>query len=189
MPRPSLYTPIEKIRIGYTDGQEFVTLSSREEYTGFYHVYPNGSAYSERTYDASRSVELLDVSTAYFTNANNKQYTDIKRVYYDKYIAPVYYLPNPTADEYRIGILSRYIVQKRNEPYIIIEVSKDQTDSINIMNRRGINGNLYRFKRIEWCITGPKEEVINSNLRILIGAEETIPGISRYLSDLTEFYK
>jgi hypothetical protein len=189
MPRPSLYTPKEKIRIGYTDGQEFVTLSSREEYIGFYHVYPNGSVYSERSYDVYKSVELLEVSTAYFNDPNNKRYTDIKKVKYDNYITPVYYSPTPTADDYRVGILNRYIVQKRNEPYIIIEVSKEQINTLNIVNTRGIDGNLYVGKRIEWCITGNREDVIKSNLRILTNAEDTIPGISKYLSDLTEFFK
>lgn len=189
MPRPSLYTPKEKIRIGYTNGQEYITLATRENYIGFYHIYPNGSVYSERMYDASRSVELLEMSTAYFNNEDNKVYFDLKKMKFDKYIAPVYYSPKPTADDYRIGILNRYIVQKRNETSILIEVSKEQLNSMNVTNRRGIDGNLYIGKRIEWCITGAREDVIKSNLRILTYAEDTMPGISNYFSDLTEFYK
>ena len=189
MPRTGTYTPKNKLRIGYTSGDEFVTAVGRNNYVGFYHRYPTGSIYSEREYDETRSIELIEISVSHIANINNITYYNLTDTSFNKYIKPKYQLPRPTAENYRVGIIIRYVVQKINEPENIIEISEEQARTININNRIGIDGNLYRFYKLQWSITGPREEIITANLRVLNTAELLIPGITKYFSDLTEFVK
>jgi hypothetical protein len=186
----SSYIPNNRIKTAYTSGREYIKLSDRTEYIGFYHTTPQGAIFTERVFDATKSEELILVPAGYFDNGNNSTYFGIKQnLKFNKYVLPVYYIPKPTPAEYNVGILRRYVVQKRNELNNITEISPEQAKSINTTNRIGIDGNLYKLYTVEWTLRGNINDVERANAKVLATAEAEIPGIRSYFSDLLEFYK
>ena len=188
MPRP-LYTPEYQIQTAlFTAGGEFHVINDQSEYIGFYHVYPDGSIFTGASYDAAVSQELQRVPGIAFTDTTQPYY-DITGQDYSRHVAPVYYLPEITAEDRRRGSLIRFIVQQRNDHDNITEIDVSQFNGINERNQIGIDGNGYLGREIIWTISGPRDEVQKANIRALVAAESDMPGIRMYLSDPLEFYQ
>jgi hypothetical protein len=184
---PQLHIPPSNIVKGYTNGQEYITSKTLEEYIGMYHVYPNGAIYSNASY-SNDSVELVKLPAHYFNDPNIILYRARTARVYDKYILPTYYFPKPTAKEIETGVMQRFICQKRNELSNILEIDKTQASMANMSNRRGIDLNIWKLVPVEWTIRGPEQAVEAANRRVLSVAERKMPGITTFLYDLLEFY-
>ena len=183
---PQLYTPKYKLKRGYTEGNEYIVRNTNENYTGLYHIYPNGAIYSngELTTD---SVELI--RNVFNDNPNNLTYFTLRNLSFDRYVYPVFYSAMPTPDDYRVGIVLRYFAQKINEPNTIIEIDSKQAKSANRSNKVGINRYIWNIQVIEWTISGNSEQVSKANKKVLSFTEQRMPGIHNYLTDPLEFYK
>lgn len=182
-----IYSPSNKIVRQYTYGREYVLFSTKQEYKGPYHIFPNGSVYTGTV--PSKQSELLEVYTNVYNDPNTSTYARITGKQFNNHTAPRYFYPRPTNDNYRAGYIERYLVQKINEPDVIYEISDADFRKINKENKQGINGALFRALRIKWLIVGAKNDIHNTNSRVVAYHERTIPGLSNYLSNFTEFSK
>ena len=200
-----IYTPVFRQEIGlYTEGKEWMFAETAEEYIGLYHKYPNGSVYSEAEWsnasqlltpyaEQTRPAVLIaedgEVSDIEAESKNNSIYFKLTGTRFNQYYAPPFYYPQPTEEMYAVGYMTRFFVQKINEPNQITEVNPEEFDRANNKNQPGIDGRLYKKIRIQWTIDGPIKEARKANQRILMHNESNFPGLSQYLSDLDEFHK
>lgn len=100
-----------------------------------------------------------------------------------------FYYPKPTEDDYIQGSFRRYFLQDvRNGE--IKEITSETYKSI-------ADKGYYRRTKLEWNLLGPSEdETVNGyiypgaiarNRDVVIQAEEVIPGMTEFLSDLKQF--
>ena len=185
MPRP-VYTPPEKIETSlYTSGKEWMFLNTNEEYIGLYHKYPNGSVYSEASFN-DFSQELESYAPAIETEFGGVYY-NLTQARFNNYIEPKYYQLIPTNADYENARVTRYFVQKRNDLSQIIEVDSESYNNVNNKNKTGIDAGRYRKIAINWSISGPRADVQKANHRVILNSN--VLELSDYLTDLLEFYK
>ena len=200
-----IYTPIFRQKLGlYTEGKEWMIEETSEEYIGLYHTYPNGSvytgpewsnksqlliAYATQTQPSALIAEDGNISDADAESKNNSIYFKLTGTRFNQYYSPPFYYPEPTEEMYNVGYMSRFFVQKINEPGQITEVNPEEFDRTNTKNQPGIDQNLYKKLKIEWTIEGPVKDVRIANQKVLSFNETSFPGIINYLSDLDEFHK
>lgn len=100
-----------------------------------------------------------------------------------------FYYPKPTEEDYIQGSFRRYFLQDvRNSE--IKEITSETYKSI-------ADKGYYRRTKLEWNLLGPSEdEIVNGysypgavarNRDVVLQAEEAIPGITEFLSDLRQF--
>ena len=100
-----------------------------------------------------------------------------------------FYYPKPTEEDYIQGSFRRYFLQDvRNSE--IKEITSETYKSI-------ADKGYYRRTKLEWNLLGPSEdEIVNGysypgavarNRDVVLQAEEAIPGITEFLSDLKQF--
>lgn len=180
------YYALHQILTGqYTRGLEFYTVDGIE-YKGPYHKLPNGQFFTGFVPHES-SIELFHLDTKI---ASSTDYRKLTKIETGKYVDPVYVLPSPTDNMYNEGFFYRYFVQQRNNPNsTIIEIDKEQFDSCNRTNGPGINENIWKKFRIQWIIRGDGITVSDLNRNILYTANNSFPGIIKYLTNLIEFLR
>jgi len=183
MARKKLFYPASEIEGPYYAGPgELVDLDGNE-YIGLY-VKATDQILSGKQIDSKS--KLLRPGIAKFKTPNTTRYFQITRREYTNTLLPVYHYPEPTPEQYDRQSLTRYFVQKINEPETsITEIDEQQYNDWNIDNKVGIDGNLYRRIKFDWTISGP--DIIKNNRRVLAYHETLMPGIKLYLSNITEF--
>lgn len=182
------YYPLGKIQTGkYTSGNEFVLdTADQEEYIGLYHLLPNGDYWTEAV--PSDNSKKLTKKRFDFSN-DVKAYNKINGVTQSNYISPISYIPIPTVDDYNIGYIFRYFVQKRNNPSKTIqEINSEQYNSLNIINSPGLSITSWNYVTIKWTIA--TQFAKNLNLQEIIKAEQSgFVNLSKYLLNPLEFWK
>lgn len=103
-------------------------------------------------------------------------------------------VPNPTDDDYSIGFINRFFIQKANdESSFIFEVSENE---FTIYETNA----FWKVLQIQWRISGPTESiykdgelsdrgVIASNKSSISIASSQLKNISLYLPNLLQFHK
>lgn len=106
----------------------------------------------------------------------------------------------PTDKDYENGSFIRFFIKKRNDENAqIIEITSDQYSRMN-KEKDGIDQNLYNGIEIEWKLVGPKNDIINNDLIVVYGIEDTnertvyfknnqMPGLIDKIKNFTEFAK
>jgi hypothetical protein len=100
-----------------------------------------------------------------------------------------FYYPKPTEEDYIQGTFRRYFLQ---------DVRSGEIKEINSETYKNIaNKGYYRRTKLEWNLLGPSEdETVNGyiypgavarNRDVVSQAEEVIPGMTEFLSDLKQF--
>ena len=100
-----------------------------------------------------------------------------------------FYYPKPTEEDYIQGSFRRYFLQDvRNS-----EIKEITSETYKNIADKG----YYRRTKLEWNLLGPSEdEIVNGysypgavarNRDVVLQAEEAIPGITEFLSDLKQF--
>lgn len=188
MPVSRPYYNLHQIITGrYTSGDEYV-LEDGTDYVGPFHILPTNQLFTgPRPEPKSKEIfeKRLDVTNdilRYNINTGNKT---------SRYETPIAISRVPTGDEYAIGIMERYFVQKRNSPSnTIIEIDNIQFNKINQQNNPGINGVIWKELLINWRISKiPKQDAYELNRRLVTEAENNFPGLKNFLSNYLEFYK
>lgn len=85
---------------------------------------------------------------------------------------PNSYYPQPTDDDYKKGYITRYFTKKENQNGYVIEISRDQYNSI-INGTADFDIRLYQTATILWKLTGPIRSVRQSQYNIIPGIIET----------------
>jgi len=183
--RKKLFYPKSEIEGPFVASPGDLIDAEGNEYTGLY-VKAGGQILSGN--EITSNSKVLRSGTVKFKTPNTTRYFQITELSFDNHILPEYFYPEPTEAQYKRQSLTRYFVQKINEPATTItEIDKSQYNKWNQNNSVGIDGNLYRRIQLDWTIAGP--DTITNNRRVLAFYENEMPGISRYLSDLNEFNK
>lgn len=100
-----------------------------------------------------------------------------------------FYYPKPTEEDYVQGTFRRYFLQ---------DVRNGEIKEITAETYRSIaDKGYYRRTKLEWNLLGPSEDqtingyiypgAVARNRDVVIQAEEIIPGIAEFLSDLKQF--
>jgi hypothetical protein len=85
---------------------------------------------------------------------------------------PTSYYPNPTEDDYKLGVFTRYFVVKTNEIQYI-ELSKEVHDKIQNQDERYMWEPYTPFK-LQWTIRGDEKYVANTNRDIILLTEKRL---------------
>ncbi len=182
------YYGLHRILLGqYTAGGEYL-LEDGTEYEGAYHVLPSGELFTEsRPQPDSKQLfeKIIGVHPSVI------KYNALRGSLAGKYISPHPIQPAPDEDDYEIGYIIRYFVQKRNNPFgTIMEIDVDQYSGINRRNNPGINGVLYNHALLEWRISKlPTADIIKLNRTNVIKASIKFPYLGTFLTNMLEFYK
>ena len=85
---------------------------------------------------------------------------------------PTQYYPQPTEDDYKLGVFTRYFVVKTNEIQYM-ELSKDIYDRIKNKDERYMWEPYTPFK-LQWTIKGDEKYVVNTNRNIILLTEKRL---------------
>jgi hypothetical protein len=117
-------------------------------------------------------------------------YDSIKGDLTSLYVPPTEYIPNITTTDITIGYIQRYFLMKRNEPGKFVEISEIQYNKYSLSNQQAIDANVWKRFALRWSIAGPLNEVIAANRKTVAvyESEDNLPGLSKFLFKLDEFY-
>lgn len=118
------------------------------------------------------------------------QYQNVGGINLSNQTYPIYFIPIVTKNDYTIGYIYRYFVQKIND-LTITEVNKDKYNDIN--------SQYYNKIVIKWIISGPKNNVYKNkileikgvqeqNIQTLNENEKKMKGLKTYLNNPLEFW-
>lgn len=188
MPVSRPYYNLHQILLGqYSNGNEYV-FDDGTDYVGPFHVLPNGQKFTGPRPEL-RSVQIFEKRNdidenvlRYNLNTGNRS---------SRYETPVSISRRPDSNEFSVGKMERYFVQKRTNPYnTIIEIDSIQFNKINTKNNPGINGNIWNALLLIWIISKiPSNDAYILNRMEVQRNQETFPGIEKYLIDYLEFYQ
>jgi hypothetical protein len=118
---------------------------------------------------------MISVTRYNTVNKNNKDAFRSKKI--------ITHVPSPTDEDYAIGYITRYFVQKVNDiNSFIYEVS---TDSISLY----IASPLYIWAELDWKISGDNQSIMDANKKSLNFVSKKMQKISLYLPNLLQFSK
>jgi len=180
--------PISKIKTAqYTRGNEFIIDNTdQSEYIGLYHILPNDEYWTEPSPN-DKSVKLLKRQSK--VSDDVKLYRKINNLPPTNYLDPISYYPILKTDDYRLGYIMRCFVQKRNNPYLTIqEITPQQFNTINSINKQGINALTWNSVEIKWTIKGVYAQMLNSK-EIYNAEQRGFINLSNFLKNTLEFWK
>lgn len=175
--RQKVYYPEGQIQKGlYTNGKEFM-FEDGAEYIGDYHKYTTGEVYTKSSYLKSVSKKLvkyvdlsvIDNSTKFKYDSLNKQNVNFEFATYSK--------ATPSNSDYINGYFIRYFT-KRYFNQIITEVTKDVYSTLT--------SEFYIKVEVRWKLGGDMSVI---NRRSIELANQTLKGLSNYITNYTEFSK
>lgn len=205
------YVESEIIKNLDTSGKEWMYLETREEYIGKYHKYETtNEVFTESEWHPTKSKSLIPYEQkpkSYFQYEDIVSYVTINGEKKEKfgtykpnsYSTPIPILRQPYPKEKKAGVMTRYLLIKRNEKdsRLPIEVDKRQASTYNVHNS-GINQFLYELVEVPWKIDGPEFDVIengilrtpgvfSTNKRIVERYSRKFPILSKFLTNYREF--
>lgn len=155
----------------HTPGKEF-TLNGKE-YVGWYVVTYQDRYFSGKVL-TKQSKEIFKISTEVSTNVN--------KVFVSQVVSP-------SIEERVEGIWKRYFLQKKSS-LAIIEVDKERFTAFNRTSG-------YTQGTVDWVIKGPVQDITKGpyvyrgaefrNRETITKLEHTIPGISSFIKDYSQF--
>lgn len=200
-----MYYPKSQITTNlYTNGGEFIYVSSQAQYIGYYYKTSSGKYFTGRTPQDTPNLELKSISINVDINTlpvsysipinmsddNVENYNNLKNNDRTLLFSPTYYQPQPTSQDYQIGEFQRYFVKKSNE-LIYIEVNKTTYEAILNKNFNWVWYDYLAFN-LPWSISGDKLQVAktNNNIVDLTMKNLSLTKFNLYLrDDYTKFYK
>lgn len=171
----------------YSYSGEFV-LKNGEIYIGAYHILPTGQRFTGFRPEPG-SVELFEKRLN--PTQDILRFNQINDLEINKSVPPVSFYPSPTDEDYQIGKIQRFFVQKRNSPLnTIMEIDYNQYNTINTENNPGINGVIYNKLLIEWRISRlDPTDISFLNQFEVQKAIPSFPYIQNHLTNYLELYR
>lgn len=179
----SFYLQNEIVTGLYTAGGQW-QLEDGTEYIGPYHQYIlDNLTYTNARFQKGVSKQLFPLIRNIDIIHYNKSSGNQSKIW----MIPKYHMPIITDEYITQGWLPRYFVQKRNSPSdTIVEISETQFNDIGTPVN-GIDDTTYASTNIRWKITGSPTDIVNTNRRNIVLANQTFTGLVNYLTDLQEF--
>ena len=169
-----------------TSGGEF--FLNGQPYTGKYYKTIDGDFYSGPNPQTGPNQKLTEIKTYQGTpglntinvSLNTQETLATKTNVLSTRIPgkPNSYYPQPTEEDYTKGYITRYFTKKENEKGYIIEISRDEYNSI-VNGEADYDIRLYQVTTILWKLTGPLRSTRQSQYNV-------IPGIVDVNQRLTE---
>jgi hypothetical protein len=202
-----MYYPKSQVKTNlYTNGDEFVYISNKQPYQGYYFKTSTGQYYTGKNADDRPNFELTqnlataettidttksDYSVIINTDLNNNStYNNLISPPPPVLISPAYNAPEPTSQDYQIGEFRRYFCKKGNE-ILYLEIDKDTYDKL-IAKDSQYQFSLWQPFNLPWLLVGTQEQVykVNRNVTILTSQKLLLPQFGRYLKDdYLKYYK
>ena len=197
------YYPLNRTKTNsYTPGKEFIILSTKKPYTGYYWEDYEGKFFTGKTPNDPSPLELIPIPkqtpldtpniVLYVTSSiTNSNYNNLKNI--DTNVTrftPISYFPSPTEKDYNVGMFNRYFLAKVNEN-VYIEVNKPTYESIKSKSPDWI-WELYIPFILPWTLIGDQDKVYNTNGNIVRLTEQRLQrsGLSLFLkNNYLKFYK
>lgn len=210
------YYPLSQIKTNlYTNGKEFVFISTNKEYKGSYHQISTGKFYTESIpRDNSLEIVLFSFEEVLLQGKPSNDILDIPQIPNLKNISiandqitppfsnssytpptpilrtiPTSYYPVLTQEQKDNGQFTRYFTKKTNE-LRYIEIDKPTYDSLKSRDN-SIAWDLYEPASLTWRIKGDKQEIYTSNKGSALSIEQQFrwPGFPQHFKDnFTQFY-
>jgi hypothetical protein len=188
-----MYYPKSQIKSNlYTNGGEYITFNTKENYKGYYYEISNGNKYTGKTPEDGPNILLQDQLTIEVTPSLTQQdpiiTEDLALNYNPNIESTTRYIPSPTLtlptpQEQQLGAFTRYFSKKNNE-LKYIEIDKETYAKLNLKDPK-IAWDLYSAQLISWQIKGTKETVYKANKSsaTLIEQNQKWHGFSQYFKD------
>jgi len=195
-----MYYPKSQVKTNlYTNGDEFVYISNKQPYQGYYFKTSTGQYYTGKNADDRPNFELTqnlataettidttksDYSVIINTDLNNNlTYNNLISPPPSVLMSPAYNAPEPTSQDYQIGEFRRYFCKKGNE-ILYLEIDKDTYDKL-IAKDPQYQFSLWQPFNLPWLLVGTQEQVykVNRNVTILTSQKLQLPQFGRYLKD------
>lgn len=192
--RNKLYYPKTHIITNLrTDGQEWM-LEDNTEYKGYYHKYVDYTVMTGAVYDKFNSKKLIPYINV-FKDPDNAVYNALKPK--KLFISPYQVFPIPDMDDFKASFIKRYFLKKRNYTTYedIMEINEDQWKLLR-KAKGGIDASLYESITINWKLTGPLNDTMESgnnifgvydtNKRLVNLKDNELKGLKEFLTNYTE---
>lgn len=173
----------------YTFGDEWMT-EDKQEYKGLYHRYTTtNETYTGATWNAVTSKILVPLIRL---PEMVKTYDELRKSTRQSRNSILTNQITITPADITNGFIQRFFFKKNNE-FLFFEVSEEQFD----LYGSKIDDNLYAADSCQWTITGPIESkripiyvpgVIELNTLEIQRMEQTLPGISKKLTNPLQYY-
>lgn len=203
----SVYYPKNKVKTNLkTSGGDFRTPEGNE-YRGDYYELYNGECRAGKFPRNKNDVKLTRIGDSEINisnvETNNGRYLDQTSSKKQMKVInnsdkPSYFLPSPTEQDYKKGVIIRYFCQRvGTKTPTIIEISKDTYDDLK-SKKGNFNYVLYQPTKIFWKISGPLYDnntlrtipiagIISTNQKIVENNNKIFKGLKNYLKDLAQF--
>lgn len=203
----SVYYPKNKVKTNLkTNGGDFRTPEGNE-YRGDYYELYNGECRAGKFPRNKNDVKLTRIGDSEINisnvETNNGRYLDQTSSKKQMKVInnadkPPYFLPSPTEQDYKKGVILRYFCQRvGTKTPTIIEISKDTYDDLK-SKKGNFNYVLYQPTKIFWKISGPLYDnntlrtipiagIISTNQKIVENNNKIFKGLKNYLKDLAQF--
>jgi hypothetical protein len=165
----------------YTSGGEYKTRDTGEDYIGFYIEASRGKFYSGKS-PQQGGAEILKVQTEGIVNKGAKASIFALLAA----LAKGFFKPKTSSIDKENGFTTRYFIQDKNDNKII------ETDrELYLQAQRELPNK--RFVQTDWIIKGPAQDTFLSgypyegaaskNKKAIIALENSMPGISTFITD------
>jgi hypothetical protein len=196
-----MYYPKSQIKPNlYTNGGEYILLTTKQDYKGYYYEISTGQRFTGKTPQDGPNIILLIANKSLFKNplpTNPVESFPIELIddesnlnYFKLQLSPlnIRALPQPiptlpTSQDQQNGQFTRYFC-KRNNELKYLEISKTTYTELSTQAPQ-IAWDLYTPVSLTWQITGNKNQVYASNKASAIAIEQNLrwPGFSQYFQD------
>lgn len=211
-----MYFPQSQIKTDlYTNGGEFVLLSTNQNYQGPYWSTSSGKYYTKKNpqdipYEELLKKTSIDISSnsvipissisdsGSITNSNYnfetvRNYDLIRGLDINNptiQSIPQYFFPNPTEKDYNLGAFTRYLCKRTNQN-VYIEINKDTFEGLSSSDP-SLLFSLYTPFQITWTLTGTSaSEVSKINFDVVSQYEKQnrFKGLVKYFKNYSQFFK
>tara|TARA_R110000868_G_scaffold168808_3_gene403654 strand:+ start:6452 stop:7084 length:633 start_codon:yes stop_codon:yes gene_type:complete len=208
-----MYYPQSQIIVNlYTNGQEFIIKSSKENYIGNYWKTSDGKYFTGKTPESkniqeliinastinsnqlsSISSETLPTPTGVYLNDSytiNAEYSKLNSKLAKVNKIPTSFNPQLTQSDYDLGEFTRYFCKKTNELYYV-EINKDTYTKL-IGKDPNYLWQLYIPFKYQWIISGEEKQTytINKNVTNYMIVKFKFNALNQFLKeDYLKFWK
>ena len=195
-----MYYPKSQIKTNlYTNGNEYILSTTKENYKGHFYEVSNGGKYTGKSPSDPPNILLTLINTAPSPSQGKKQNNDINIysqtqdgndysilnfpintsllniTHYPTTPKPTRFIPSPnltlpTPQDYEFGEFQRYFAKKNNE-LRYLEIDK-QTYTLLQNEDPTIAWDLYTPITVTWELSGDEEKTYNINKNIVSLAEQ-----------------
>jgi hypothetical protein len=190
--KKTYYTIDETTNNLFTIGKQWMTLN-KKEYKGAYHTYLTGEVFTGATWNPKTAKILVEYESP-ITNPNIRIYKKLKPKVKTAYKSVKSSTPIITNINTKTGKITRYFY-KQYDNETIFETTRSVYQEIE---RNRVDKKLYIFHKIQWHITGPKQDeykngvfipgVVTKNTNQIKFVSKTMPGIKNILTDPLQYY-